>query len=435
MAVFQNISTIFLVFFILYSKKARSLEPVSFGYQPPSLQQVIFPQQFKHPGILLSLEQLNAIENKLISNLEPTRAGFEYLKKNQLARLTYIPKPREKVECGEYSKPNLGCSDEIRDAQAAYTHALIWGTTRKVEHAKKAKEIMEAWSGVLSGGHTKNNAALQASWAAQLWTRAAEILRGTASYSPEMSKLWSLEHHLRFGEFLKKQYLNDINKMTRECRVFNWRASRLEAILNIAILTEDQRLFQSALSEVRYLIKAAIFLQTDQQLLRDLSCRPSSSIEGRWYYPQKYLSGLTQETCRDLAHTAYGLAALFNIAETAFIQGVDLYEEFSDRFMHALEYHSFLENNRIAIQNGENKDFWVCSKFDAATNTMRASYDPFKNSMKGTFEIAYNHYTGQKKKILPETKKFIEKHRLAIGHFHYLWETFTHGAVLHNTSD
>lgn len=103
--------------------------------------------------------------------------------------------------------------------------------------------------------------------------------------------------------------------------------------------------------------------------------------------------------------------------------------------MHALEYHSFLENNQIAIQNGENKDFWVCSKFDAATNTMRASYDPFKNSMKGTFEIAYNHYTSKKKMILPETKKFIEMHRLAIGHFHYLWESFTHGAVLHNKSD
>lgn len=88
----------------------------------------------------------------------------------------------------------------------------------------------------------------------------------------------------------------------------------VSAILNIAILTEDQSLFQSALSEVRYLIKAAIFLQTDQQLLRDLSCPPSSSIEGRWYYPQKYLSGLTQETCRELAHTAYGLAAIFNIA-------------------------------------------------------------------------------------------------------------------------
>ena len=37
------------------------------------------------------------------------------------------------------------------------------------------------------------------------------------------------------------------------------------------------------------------------------------------------VSGICQETCRDLGHTQLGIAGMINGAETAFIQGVDLY--------------------------------------------------------------------------------------------------------------
>ena len=37
------------------------------------------------------------------------------------------------------------------------------------------------------------------------------------------------------------------------------------------------------------------------------------------------VNGICQETCRDLGHTQYGMASTLNAAETARIQGVDLY--------------------------------------------------------------------------------------------------------------
>ena len=39
------------------------------------------------------------------------------------------PKPRSIVECGSYSNPNNGCTDEREDAIAAYTDALAWYIT------------------------------------------------------------------------------------------------------------------------------------------------------------------------------------------------------------------------------------------------------------------------------------------------------------------
>ena len=54
------------------------------------------------------------------------------------------------------------------------------------------------------------------------------------------------------------------------------------------------------------------------------------------------VNGVSQETCRDFGHTAYGLASTFNVAETALIQGVDLYTPNLKRLHSALEFHTAL---------------------------------------------------------------------------------------------
>jgi hypothetical protein len=59
---------------------------------------------------------------------------------------------------------------------------------------------MNSWSETLSGGHTNANSALQASWAVQEWTKAAEIIRHT-------SNLWTNKKIEEFQRMLKNQYL------------------------------------------------------------------------------------------------------------------------------------------------------------------------------------------------------------------------------------
>ena len=101
------------------------------------------------------------------------------------------PSPAPIVECGSYSNPNNGCTDEREDAIAAYTDALAWYITRDSRYAKKAIEIMDAWSAVIKD-HTNSNAPLQTGWAGSSWPRAAEIIQYTYTGWPNAG---ALRHH------------------------------------------------------------------------------------------------------------------------------------------------------------------------------------------------------------------------------------------------
>src|SRR5690349_11015694 len=78
---------------------------------------------FRHPGILLNRAQLDLIKQRVADGTEPQKTAFATLLKSPLADINIAPSPRATIECGPYSKPDLGCKDERRDATAAYTQA------------------------------------------------------------------------------------------------------------------------------------------------------------------------------------------------------------------------------------------------------------------------------------------------------------------------
>ncbi|MFM9597856.1 alginate lyase family protein, partial [Streptomyces scabiei] len=66
----------------------------------------------------------------------------------------------------------------------------------------------------------------------------------------------------------------------------------------------------------------------------------TAALVSYWYNQSTFVDGLSQETCRDLGHVQYGLAAMINAAETARVQGVDLFTLERDRIAAGLEYHA-----------------------------------------------------------------------------------------------
>lgn len=120
--------------------------------------------------------------------------------------MDYKPTPWKTVECGSSSNPNFGCSDETRDASAAYTQAILWQLTGNTQYAESTRKILNAWAETLEGGHTNSNGPLQAAWSAETFTRAAEILKYT--YSD-----WSQDEKNKVTQMFATQYLPDINKM------------------------------------------------------------------------------------------------------------------------------------------------------------------------------------------------------------------------------
>lgn len=119
---------------------------------------------FTHPGVLVGTAQLDFTRNKVNSGSQPWKSSFDAMMASKYASLSRTPKPRAVVECGSYSDPNYGCTDEREDALAAYTLSLAWYVTREGKYADKAIQIMDAWSGTIKD-HTNSNAPLQTGWA------------------------------------------------------------------------------------------------------------------------------------------------------------------------------------------------------------------------------------------------------------------------------
>src|SRR5690606_15863865 len=59
----------------------------------------------------------------------------------------------------------------------------------------------------------------------------------------------------------------------------------------------------------------------------------------------RFQNGQAQESCRDLGHTAMGLGGIINTAETAWIQGDDLYGEEQERIITGTLYHVQIAQN------------------------------------------------------------------------------------------
>ena len=155
---------------------------------------------FIHPGILVNRAQLDLIKQRVKDGTEPQKTAFVALLASPLADLNYAPSPRATVECGPYSKPDLGCKEEQRDCTAAYAQALAWVVTGNEKYAHNAIRIMNAWATTLKGGHISDNGPVQAAWTASIWPRAAEIIRATCDF-------WPKEDIARFQKMLVTQYV------------------------------------------------------------------------------------------------------------------------------------------------------------------------------------------------------------------------------------
>lgn len=359
--------------------------------------------------IFVSERQLEYVRDNLAS--DPWQSAYQRAVKDNLAKKNYEPTPWLTVECGPYSTPNYGCDDESRDAAAAYTQAILWKLTGDEIYAQNVVKILNAWANTLIGGHTNHNGPLQAAWSAILFSRAASLVRN--GYDK-----WPAAEIDNVSNMFEKQFYPDLDRMfsgSEACFNKNWHASAIEAMMNIAVFNKDKSKFDSAVYKWRSLVPSYIYLSTDGKRPKDAywCTRSDSQTAAYWSYPESYVDGLAQESCRDFEHTAYGFASIINSAETARLQGVDLYHDSASkaqlRITKAMELHS-------AYQTEGGKK--LCK-----------NYDGYKLNTNGTFEVGFNHYALREGGALPHTELFLEKTRPTKGKFHYLWETLTHGLV------
>jgi hypothetical protein len=366
------------------------------GSQPPR-------GGFRHPGILVDGAQLDFVKAKIAAGAEPWTSAFTAAKASRYASLTYKPTPRPIVECGSFSNPNLGCSDEQSDAIAAYTQALLFYFTGNTTYAQNAAAILDAWATTIQD-HTNSNAPLQTGWCGSVFPRAGEILR--ASYPA-----WPAASVARFGTMLRNVYLPKVVNGAAE-ENGNWELTMTEATLAIAVFLDDTALFAHATAMWRKRVPAYIYLGSDGPLPvppPGSNKTTAAALATYWYHPGKYVDGLGQETCRDFAHLTLGFAAMINAAETARIQGVDLYAEEAQRITTGFEFNAqFLDG--VTAPGG--------------TCATALTLDP-----NPTWEIGYNEYANRAGIALPHTRNVVIHARPSGATHHIAFETLTHAEL------
>ncbi|MFG2820270.1 alginate lyase family protein [Kitasatospora sp. NPDC048365] len=360
------------------------------------------PTAFSHPGVLVSRAQLDFVRGKVQSGAQPWKAAYDQMHASKYASLTRTAKPRAVVECGSYSNPNYGCTDEREDALAAYTLALEWYITRDTRYAAKAAEIMDAWSGTITD-HTNSNAPLQTAWSASTWPRAAEIVRYTWGG-------WASDKVSRFGSMLRNVYLPEVVNGSNSNG--NWELSMNEATIGIAVFLDDRTVYDKAVARFRNRVPAYVYLASDGALPKTA---PGSGLDtraeivGYWQGQSTFVDGLTQETCRDFTHTGYGLAAISHVAETSRIQGQDLYPEVADRLRHALGFQS-------KYQLGEAVPSWLCG------GSLKLGLGPVT-------EVGFNALHNRLGYGMTNTQTLTEQRRPAgTDNLFTAWETLTHAS-------
>ncbi len=313
-----------------------------------------------------------------------------------------MAKPHADVGCGPISNPDIGCTDEKSDVIAAYTQALLYYFSDNEAYAKKAIQIMNAWSGVLKS-HSLANATLESAWAASVFPRAAEIIRATYTG-------WAPSDITAFKAMLQTAYLPYIQNGSASNG--NWEISMIEGSMNIGVFLDSKPVFDKAVAMWKKRVPAYIYMTSDgaTPVPPPTGAKTGAALTQFWYGQTKYVNGLAQETCRDLGHVQYGLASITNAAETATIQGEDLYAVEGDRIRAGYEFHA-------QFINGTAVPSYLCggSLVDANPDAM--------------WEVGYNALVNRKGMSMPATETLLPRIRPTGADHMMVWETLTHSGV------
>ncbi len=272
---------------------------------PATAQQPASARPFVHPGILQTRRDLDFMKAKVLVGEEPWKHAWENLLSQPYSSLAFAAKPVVHIARGSFGRASSGDRELTASANAAYSHALQWYVTGKKEHARKAIEVIAAWSPVL-WDFEGNDAKLLAGWTGSVLCNAAEILKYTDSG-------WSAADITQFKRMMMTVYYPLLKDFFPEANG-NWDAAIIETLLSIGIFCDDRAIFDRAVDH---------FLRG-----------PGNGGLTKYVYP----SGQCDENARDQGHTQLGLGYFAKAARVAWSQGVDLWGTADNRLALGFEY-------------------------------------------------------------------------------------------------
>jgi len=280
------------------------------GYQPSTNVNV---RIFSHPGILLTMEDLNSMRAHVQAKEEPWYSDYQRML-NSVSYEVASPDYQTTVfsNVGRGGAPsdsgNIGYFE--KGGNAAYFNALQWVITGESQYADKAVDILSQWANTLKVIDGRDRI-LGAGINAYKYASAAEIIKhyngGYGGYSDADFKA------------LQDMMINVVYPVIQDAAVpmlanGNWDLAALVSMMAIGVLCDNTEVFDRAM----------------------------------WFYQDIHLngsifayvndSGQTMETGRDQAHAMLALGYMAEIGLIAKHQNEDLYSLYHNRLAKAFEY-------------------------------------------------------------------------------------------------
>ena len=330
--------------------------------------------EFVHPGVMHTQESIDFVRAKIDAKQGPWTQAWRKMHHSRHLRKDREPSPNPHVERGPSNNPNIGSSDFTRDGDFAYTNALEWAISGDESRARKAAEILDAWSSTLEtvGNH---DARLLIGMSGLPYIIAAELLTHTWDGWPE-------ESQAQFAKMLREIWYPIIKDFYPTANG-NWDASMLQTMIAMGVYLDDRAIFDRAVDYYR-------------------------NGEGNGAVDNYFMeSGQCQESGRDQNHTQMGLEFLANTCETAWIQGVDLYGAHDNRLLKGFEY--------TAKYNLDHEVPYVPYKSFEGRYHYETISDKQRGKLRDMYERVFNHYSIRKGMEAPFTKRAALENRPESG--------------------
>jgi len=326
-------------------------------------------QNFVHPGILHSKEDLQRMKEAVVNKQEPIYSGYGLFIQNPASQFTYkMQGPLVMVG----RNPTVGQSAYDNDANAAHQNAVMWAITGDQRYADKAIEIVNAWSSTLKS-ITGKDAVLMAGLGSFKMINAAEILRHTIS-GWEEEDIKQTEKHF-------KEVVYPVIKDFAPFANGNWDAAAIKTMMAIAVFCNDRPMFERAL---RYYVNGHGNGSLTHYIINE--------------------DGQVQESGRDQAHTQLGIGMLAECCAIASNQGLNLYAYDNNRLLRGFEYTAKfnLGNDDVPFME------WLdrTGKYHHTIISQKA-----RGALRAVYEQVYNHYVVQMGLDAPNIQQAAEKLR------------------------
>jgi hypothetical protein len=247
---------------------------------------------FNHPGILQTQADLDRMKKNVALGLEPWTSEFHKLQDNPLASKNFTTTFTSTV-CRQGGEPTtcpdgqIGNTELLTSASAAYLNAIEWYITGNQEYADEAISILNGWSNVLTSV-AGADAILASSLYGYKLLNAAEIIRySNAGWLPnDISKFSSMMTNVFYP--IVKNYGFTKGKWANG----NWDAACIVFNMSYGVWNDDKSIFDDAVNYYK-----------------------AGAGNGSITHYIQTMDGQTQESGRDQAHVQMGIGLLAEAAE------------------------------------------------------------------------------------------------------------------------